>query len=147
MFRFSLQTVLDVRTRQERIKYKEYSQELIRQQALLGRIHALENDLRRAGQSMDQMRQGSGVTAYPLQMHTMFRQRVASEIAVLQQQLREQEEALEAKRQELVQARRDYRTMEILRDKERVRYDAEEARRERNVMDEAAANYVNHPST
>lgn len=147
MFRFSLQTVLDVRTRQERIKYKEYSQELIRQQALLGRIHALENDLQRAGQSMDQMRQGSGVTAYPLQMHNLFRQRVAAEIAVLQEQLREQDEALEAKRQELVQARRDYRTMEILRDKEHVRYEAEEARRERNVMDETAANYVNHPST
>ncbi len=121
MFQFSLQTVLDVRTRQERIKYKEYSQELIRQQALLGRIHALENDLHRAGQSMDQMRQGSGITAYPLQMHNLFRQRVAGEITVLQEQLREQNEAVEAKRQELVQARRDYRTMEILRDKEHVR--------------------------
>ena len=140
MFRFSLQTVLDVRERFERIKYKEYSQELLVKQRLDtergGRVQAL----RRAGKNADQLRTTTR-TALPLQLHDQFRRRLHDEIQVLDGQLRDQDELVDVKRKELVEARRSHRALEILREKEYKRYLSEEAKRERTVMDEVATNY------
>ncbi|MBI3993201.1 MAG: flagellar export protein FliJ [Candidatus Lambdaproteobacteria bacterium] len=139
MFRFSLQTVLEVRERQEKIKYKEFSQELIRRQTLQARIEALHQDLARAGRHTDEVRR-RGTSAQPLQLHEHFRNRVNAEIAVLLDQLRQQEQAVEAKRRELVKARQEHRTLEILKEKEFGRYEMELNRRERAIMDEVASN-------
>lgn len=145
MFKFSLQTVLEVRERQEKIKYKEFSQELIRRQALQSRTDALKQDLVRTGKRSDELRQTT-LSTMPLQLHEHFRKRINNEIGVLNEQVRQQEQSLEAKRLELVKARQEHRTMEILREKEMSRYDAAENRRERALMDEVASNYFGRAS-
>lgn len=143
MFHFSLQTVLEVRERQERIKYKEYSQALMQQQSLEHRIRDRHGDLSRAARFSDRVRAEGGTTV-PLQFHNQFRQRVQGEIERLREQLREHSQHLEAKRLELVEARRAHRAMEILREREWARYQREQLRQERVLMDEIASNYHVH---
>ncbi|MCZ6728098.1 MAG: flagellar FliJ family protein, partial [SAR324 cluster bacterium] len=71
-------------------------------------------------------------------------QRLQSEIGLIAEQLREEEQALEEKRKELVEARRAHRALEILKEKERARYAQALARQERAIMDEIAANNYLH---
>ena len=140
MFRFSLQNVLEVRERFEKIKYKEYSAELLVQQNLRQQTDSRREALRSSGQHLEQVKQVSP-SALPMQWHNQFRQRLEEEMEVLAAQLRDQNEAVEEKRKELVEARRSHRALEILRDKEYKRYRDTERRLERAVMDEIASIY------
>ena len=140
MFRFTLQNVLEVRERFEKIKYKEYSQELLVQQGLQGELDAHASALQQAADHIDRTKQVTR-TALPMQFFNSYRQRVLTEIKVIQRRAREQSEAVEVKRKELVEARRSHRALEILRDKEWRRYLKAQERRERAVMDEIASNY------
>ncbi len=143
MFTFSLQTVLEVRERLEKIKYKEFSNDLFKRNQIHAEIETRTKQVTAAGAKADRIKQ-EGQSATPLQLYDQFRQRVASEVAVLTNRLREQEQALEEKRRELVEARRAHKALEILRDKERERYERTERRQERAVMDEIASNYYLH---
>lgn len=140
MFNFSLQTILEVRKRLERIKYKEFSSVLLERQQLAAQMDGRKDRLAGAAGVMDKFKQSATSTA-PLQIHDRFRERIKNELKLLSEQLREKEQTLEVKRKELVEARRAHRTLEILRDKERNRYEMGQARQERTVMDEIAANY------
>ena len=143
MFRFSLQTVLEVRERLEKIKFKEFSSLLYERQKLDEDVSSRNTQIERAAAKLDEVRR-QGVTAAPLQLYTDFRQRLDSEIATISEQLREQEQALEEKRKELVEARRAHRAIEILRERELERHERTQRRQERAVMDEIAANYFLH---
>jgi len=140
MFRFTLQNVLEVRERFEKIKYKEYSQELLVQQGLQSELDLHASALQLAADNIDRTKQVTR-TALPMQFFNSYRQRVLTEIKVIQRRAREQSEAVEVKRKELVEARRSHRALEILRDKEWRRYLKAQERRERAVMDEIASNY------
>lgn len=140
MFTFSLQSVLDVRERMEKLKYKEYSQVLQERRRLEGEVDRRETALVAAARNNDAQRR-EGRSALPLQLFENYRRRLRSEIDRVREQMRQQEQELEARRMELVEARRAHRTLEILKEKERKRYDQEQARRERAFMDEVASNY------
>lgn len=140
MFKFSLQTVLEVRERFERIKYKEYSAELLVQQGLEDQMDQRREALQQSGRRVDE-RMSQSPSAIPMQWHADFRRRLLEEIGMMEDQVRDQRELVEAKRRELVEARRSHRALEILRDKEYKRYLEREQRLERGVMDEVAANY------
>ena len=140
MFRFTLQNVLEVRERFEKIKYKEYSQELLVQQGLQGKLEAHTSALQQAADDIDRTKRVTR-SALPMQLFNTYRQRVLTEIKQIQRQAREQGETVEVKRKELVEARRSHRALEILRDKEWQRYLKAQERRERAVMDEIASNY------
>lgn len=143
MFTFSLQTVLAVRERLEKIKYKEFSNLLFEQQKLDMEVQSRKAQIDNASLKLDEVRR-KGVTAAPLQLYTQFRQRLSSEIDLIGEQSREQEQALEEKRKELVEARRAHRAIEILRGRELERYERAQTRRERANMDEIAANFFLH---
>jgi len=140
MFRFSLQNVLEVRERFEKIKYKEYSQELLVQQGLQSELDGHLSALRAASGNIDRTKTVTR-SAMPMQLFNLYRQRVLTEIKQIQRRAREQGETVEVKRKELVEARRSHRALEILRDKEWQRYLKAQERRERAVMDEIASNY------
>lgn len=140
MFKFTLQIVLEVRERFEKIKYKEYSAELLIKQELENERADHLAALRRAGQNADHARTTTRIAA-PLQFHDHFRQRIQELIVVLDKRLREQDEKVEVKRKELVEARRSHKALEILREKEFGRYQSDAVRLERAVMDETASNY------
>jgi flagellar FliJ protein len=140
MFRFRLQHVLEIRERMERIRLKEFSLAELEARRMEGEIDARHEAIRRSAGLMDAARRNSP-TAVPLQLHDHFRRRLETEIGRVRERLREHLQVLEARRKDLVEARRQRRTMEILRDKARGRYEKEMSRRERVEMDEVAANY------
>ncbi|NIP74128.1 MAG: hypothetical protein GWO16_14400, partial [Gammaproteobacteria bacterium] len=74
-------------------------------------------------------------------LYDNYRRRVEGEIQLIEGQMREQAQELEAKRQALVEAKRAQRTLEILRDKAQSRAERELGRRERATMDEVASTY------
>lgn len=140
MFHFTLQNVLEVRERFEKIKYKEYSAELLVQQGLEVQLGERTAALSQAATNIDRTKQVT-ITALPMQLYNQYRKRLKDEILVIERQLREQSEAVEVKRKELVEARRSHKALEILREKEFARYQKAQERRERAVMDEIASNY------
>ena len=140
MFHFRLKSVLKVRERMARIRQKEFSEVMARQQGLDAQILTHQKSLTRASNFTDQARRSS-VTVFPLEMFNNFQRRLKGEIEWLAEQKREEAQELEAKRKALVEAKRAQRTLEILRDKEQKRYEEEMNRRERLTMDEVARNY------
>ncbi len=143
MFTFSLQTVLEVRERLEKIKYKEFSGMLYQQQQMSAEMQSRKNQIAESAAKLDEVRR-QGITAAPLQLYSNFRERLNSEIELIAEQYREHEQAVEEKRKELVEARRAHRAIEILRDRELERHERTQIRQDRAIMDEIAANYYLH---
>ena len=143
MFTFSLQTVLEVRERLEKIKYKEFSGMLYEQQQMSAEIQSRKKQIAESASKLDEVRR-QGITAAPLQLYSNFRERLNSEIGLIAEQYREHEQAVEEKRKELVEARRAHRAIEILRDRELERHERTQIRQDRAIMDEIAANYYLH---
>lgn len=140
MFNFRLQSVLEVRERMARIRQKEFSEVLARQQGLDTQIQTHERDLSKASDFVERARKTS-LTTQPFELFAHYQRRLKSEIERLAEQKREEAQELEAKRKALVEAKRAQRTLEILRDKAQDRYEREMTRRERVTMDEVATNY------
>lgn len=140
MFHFRLQSVLNVRERLARLREKEYGEALAERQALQNERSGQQNALQRAAQQQDDIRR-SGQSVAMLPLYENYRRRVHGEMERLDTQLYEQAQALEVRRHAMVEAKRDQRTLEILRDKEEARYDEDMSRRERALMDEVASTY------
>jgi len=140
VFRFRLQSVLEVRERMARLKQKEFAEVLARHQILESEIEQHEVSLNRAGRYVDDVRRSSPAV-FPLELFNNFQRRVKGEMSLIQEQMREQAQELEAKRRSLVEAKRAQRSLEILRDKARARYEHDLNRMERAAMDEVASNY------
>ena len=140
MFLFRLQSVLEVRERMARLKQKEFAEVLSRHQVLEAEIERNEDDLARASARVDDVKRSSG-SVVPLALFANFQRRIKGDMARIQEQMREQAQELEARRRALVEAKRAQRSLEILRDKERLRYDEALSRHERATMDEVASNY------
>lgn len=145
MFRFRLQSVLNVRERLARIRQKEFSEVLTRRQSLEARIDAHHADIAKASHYVDRANQQSP-SVFSLEMFGGFKSRLTAEIALIEKQVHEQDQELEAKRTALVEAKRAQRSLEILRDKAHDRYKHDLNHRERVTMDEVASNYFVYTS-
>ena len=142
MFRFHLQTVLEARERITRLKQKEYSLVLFSQQQKLDLIRNNEKSMAQSGKKLDQAMVASPDT-FAMQQFAAYRQRLKNDNLRINEQMREESQELEAKRMGLVEARRAQRSLEILREKQQLRFQQEENRRERAAMDEVAStNYI-----
>lgn len=146
MFRFRLQSVLKVRERLARLREKEYGEALAERQALYHEHSGHESALQRAAAQQDDIRR-SGRSVAMLPLYENYRRRVHGELERLEEQLREQAQTLEVRRHTMVEAKRDQRTLEILRDKEAARYEEDMTRRERALMDEVASVYHQYRRT
>lgn len=140
MFRFRLQSILEVRERLARIRQKEFSEVLFKRQTMEAQVDQHQSDLGRASGFVDRMKR-STIALQPLALYANYQRRLNSEIDLITGQIREQGQDLEEKRKALVEAKRAQRTLEILRDKAHNRYEQELNRRERSTMDEVASNY------
>jgi len=141
MFHFRLQSVLEVRERMARLRQKDFAESLARHQTLETRIERHESDLARASRFVDNQKR-SGPTITALQLFGNFQRRLQNEMSMINEQIREQAQELEASRAKLVEAKRAQRSLEILRDKARQRFEEEQSRLERVTMDEVASNYT-----
>ena len=140
MFRFRLQSVLNVRERLARLRLKDFSEVQARVMGLNERMEENKHSVAKAGRSLDQAKQGL-LTVFALQQHGRYRDRLQGENRRLAEQVREQRQELESKRKFLVEARRAQRTLEILRDKAANRHEELQQRHERAQLDEISSSF------
>ncbi len=141
MPRFSLQTALDVRERMEKLKQKEFAQQLQVAQELKARIGDAQDAIVASNGQMNQLKSG-GFSVAHLQFHESYKSRMNQQIAILEQQLKEQNEVVDVKQQELVEATQKRRVLEILKEKELFRHRKKQERLERLEMDEISQNFA-----
>ena len=137
-FKFSLQTVLDVRrVREEKIQ-KEFSAIQTERADSLGKIRSFEkqkDDMRLYQREMREKRQTTIVSEdWCMSALSDFTVRIMLEARRLQ----EINERLDAKREELIQAQKDRKVLEQLEEKQREEYMNEAAREEQKFIDELA---------
>lgn len=141
MASFSLQTALDVRERIEKVKQKEFAEQLQVSQEMKGRIGGFQQEVLQSNQQENELK-SKGFTIPQLQFHDGFRRRLDYQKSILEGQLKEQDEIVGRKQQELLEATRKRRVLEILKEKELLRNRKKRERLDRIEMDEIAQNFA-----
>ena len=140
MFQFSLQTALDVRLRQEKIKMKDLAEKVAIEQSIKNQIDGTKNRAFQSDISLNQKKQAGSFTIQELKMQSSFKARTKLELADYYQKLELAHQAVEEKQNILIQASRARKTLEILKEKELKRFMEKIAQLERKHMDEIAGN-------
>ena len=137
MPRFRLETALKVRERLEKLYQKALAEQVQIQQELRDQRQLMERALDSNNLNLDQSK-STGFTIKQMQMSDYFRERMTLQMEVNQNQLKEQEQVIELKRQELTRATQKKRVLEILKEKQQQRFEEEMDRQERMEADEIA---------
>ena len=141
MEKFRLQTALDVRKRLEKLKQKEYAQQLQVAKNLEAQIAQAQQSIQQSDAHADRIKSGI-LSVQTLQGHNAFKKRLLYQIDLLQQRLGEQNQLLEIKRLEVAQAGQKRRTLEIIKEKREVLEQKKQEKLERLEIDEIAQNHV-----
>jgi len=139
MKKFSLQTALEVKERIEKVKQKEWAEQLQCAQEMKDRIGGLEQEVLQSQQQENELK-NNGFTVPQLQFHEGFRRRLDHQKSIVEGQLQEQDEIVSRKQQEFLEATQKRRVLEILKEKELLRNRKKQKRLERIEMDEIAQN-------
>ena len=137
MFQFSLQSLLDHRIRLEEARQKEFSdrkKKYLREEERLAR---LVWDRSRCSKEFSQ-KQAEGVLVTESLLYTAYLARLADEIRIQQKAVEQAAAKMEKKRQELVQALKDRKTIEKLKEKKYRDYLRAAKKLEEKLMDEVA---------
>ena len=140
MFQFTMQTALDVRGRQEKIKMKEMALALSSQQRLEEEIARIDQALLNSNEQVDQKKHQALYSVEQIQFYEQFKQKKRLERGRVVVMHKEAVEKTEQQRLELVKAAKKRKTLEILRDREQLRFQAKQVRYEREFSDEVASN-------
>lgn len=134
-FRFRLASVLRYRERTRENKRLELRDIEQAKENLRSEIDHLEQSLNGFRQEMEGQA-GKVISLTDLQLAADFSQAITSRIRECRRRLAALESRLVAKRAELLQANRDVKTLEQLRERRRERHRLEEARAEQKITDE-----------
>ena len=124
MPRFPLETALKDRERLEKLYQKALAEQVQIQQELRDQRQLIERALDSNNLNLDQFK-CNGFTIMQMQMSDHFRERMTLQMDVNQNQLKEQEQVIELKRQELTRATQKKRVLEILKEKQQQRFEKE----------------------
>ena len=140
MARFSLETALSVRERLEKLYQKALAEQLKIEKQHREIINVMKDALENHNNDLDEAKK-KGLTINQLLMGSDFQQRIKNNLEIKKDQLKEQLEVVELKRQELTKATQKKRVIEILKENEIKEFLAEKDRLERLEADEIAQNY------
>ncbi|MDH5560120.1 MAG: flagellar export protein FliJ [Deltaproteobacteria bacterium] len=140
MFRFSLETALSVRKKQEKIKMKELAEKLSIEHNILNRISQIKDHVWKAEDKSNESKMSKSFTIDQLRHLSYYKDKMKVELGFCGQELIKAKKEVEEKQQALIQASKARKTIEILRDKEFKRYLAKISHDERVAMDEIAGN-------
>ena len=140
MPRFSLETALSVRERLEKLYQKALAEQLKIEKQHREIINVMKDALENHNNDLDEAKK-KGLTINQLLMGSDFQQRIKNNLEIKKDQLKEQLEVVELKRQELTKATQKKRVIEILKENEIKEFLAEKDRLERLEADEIAQNY------
>ena len=139
MNKFKLQTALKVRERLEKLYQKSFAEQVQVTQRLTDQLNILEEAFQENSSAVD-LAKRSGFTIADLVAANGFGQRQKYHQSVVQDQMTEQQELMERRRQELVSATQQKRVLEILREKHELREREKLQREETFELDEVSLN-------
>ena len=139
MNKFKLQTALKVRERLEKLYQKSFAEQVQVTQKLTDQLNILEEAFQENSSAVD-LAKRNGFTIADLVRANGFGQRLKYHQSVVQDQMTEQQELMERRRQELVSATQQKRVLEILREKHALREREKLQREETFELDEVSLN-------
>jgi len=139
MNKFKLQTALKVRERLEKLYQKSFAEQVQVTQRLTDQLNILEDAFEENNSAVD-LAKRNGFTIADLVRANGFGQRLKYHQSVVQDQMIEQQELLERRRQELVSATQQKRVLEILREKHELRERERLQKEETFELDEISLN-------
>ena len=139
MNKFKLQTALKVRERLEKLYQKSFAEQVQVTQRLTDQLNILESAFEENNSAVD-LAKRNGFTIADLVRANGFGQRLKYHQSVVQDQMIEQQELMERRRQELVSATQQKRVLEILREKHELRERERLQREETFELDEISLN-------
>ena len=139
MNKFKLQTALKVRERLEKLCQKSFAEQVQVTQRLSDQLNILEEAFQENSSAVD-LAKRNGFTIADLVRANGFGQRLKYHQSVVQDQMTEQQELMERRRQELVSATQQKRVLEILREKHELREREKLQREETFELDEVSLN-------
>ena len=139
MNKFKLQTALKVRERLEKLYQKSFAEQVQVTQRLTDQLNILEEASVENNSAVD-LAKRNGFTIADLVRANGFGQRLKYHQSVVQDQMIEQQELMERRRQELVSATQQKRVLEILREKHELRERERLQKEETFELDEISLN-------
>jgi flagellar FliJ protein len=139
MNKFKLQTALKVRERLEKLYQKSFAEQVEVTQRLTDQLNILEEAFVENNSAVD-LAKRNGFTIADLVRANGFGQRLKYHQSVVQDQMIEQQELMERRRQELVSATQQKRVLEILREKHELRERERLQKEETFELDEISLN-------
>ena len=139
MNKFKHQTALKVRERLEKLYQKSFAEQVQVTQRLTDQLNILEEAFQENSSAVD-LAKRNGFTIADLVRANEFGQRLKYHQSVVQDQMTEQQELMERRRQELVSATQQKRVLEILREKHELREREKLQREETFELDEVSLN-------
>ena len=139
MNKFKLQTALKVRERLEKLYQKSFAEQVQVTQRLTDQLNILEEAFEENNSAVD-LAKRNGFTIADIVRANGFGQRLKYHQSVVQDQMIEQQELMERRRQELVSATQQKRVLEILREKHELREKERLEKEETFELDEISLN-------
>ncbi|MGD9043685.1 MAG: flagellar export protein FliJ [Desulfobacterales bacterium] len=142
MYRFNLEPLLNHRRYQEEILQKELAGLKVRLAAEKDKLWLLRQKKRKYVQQLHE-KQTDGRPASEIKLFVDFVEQLAKEMEVQRRKVLDAERDLNLKRQDLVAAMKERKTLDRLKEKGLQAYEEKQLKAERNLMDEVASRQLN----
>ncbi|MFT3786069.1 MAG: flagellar export protein FliJ [Tepidisphaeraceae bacterium] len=136
-FRFSLQTVLDQREHEERLCQLALAQA---QQVLVQleqRLAGIQQEIVAANQDLRDNHLTGQINIQSIGVHRRYLAAMKAQVIQLAQQMADARLNIQAKQRKLAEAAKHRKAIEVLRDKQKQRWQDDQAKKERELLDEA----------
>lgn len=140
MYKFSLQTVLDVRVQQEKIKMKEFAIEKQKEQAIILQIETIQSELQKAAQQLNIAKERGVFSIDQLKMYQQYQTKMKHQQKIYEENLKKIRIVIEQKRMLLRDAIKAKKILETLKEKSKTKYIKTINQLEQKRMDEISIN-------
>lgn len=147
MFKFSLETALDVRSREEKIQMKTLAEKLAAEKQIQDLIDGILSSIEKADQEMNQCKQAGTFSIQQMKYLNAYKEKAEVDLKLHYQELEAAKQEVAKQQEVLLECSKKRKTLEILKEREEKRYQEKLARLERNFMDEVAGNLFFQPKS
>lgn len=134
-FKFNLEPLYEHRQREEEESQRAFAEANLKLQAQEGRLEELKGLFSTAGMELDSLKE-KGAPGHELQMHQTYLEGVKRQIAAQEATVLQHAKAAEKKRLELIEAARNKKVMEIMKERSLSAHMVKEGRREQKEADD-----------
>lgn len=137
-FVFNLQTVLEQREREEQLAQMEHAEARLEQKRFEDELAALEQDLKASNEHMRDRHLVGKIDTSILAAHRRYLISMRTLVITVAQKIATARLKVEATQRKLAEAAKQYKAIEVLRDRQKSRWTAEQNRKELAAADDVA---------